>query len=206
MNKIQQTYKYPNTRLSQARKIKIENLENSSLVSNRKKESSFFFIEKKNKIIYDDTEYDNSTKKRSLSTKPSSKSSIDILSEGQRSISTKKVQKTEKIQNKEYIMTTFQKRKFSELKQRVNPQRKKFLLPNRKKIFRETLSFKDNKRKTHTFDLFQDNDILNINFKAILINQELDNDVETDEEQLKDAERFMINSIKDGIKEFRKCK
>ena len=181
--------------------------ENNSKASNAIPTASLFIIEKKKKIVYD-TDEDTSTKKRASSPKQS-ESTCDTKSVSDKSVSTKKKANTEKIQER-VVYSNIGRRKYSELKKEdkfKTTQKKKVVLHN-KKIYRETIKFSDDATKTiHAFPLYSENDILNIVFEVELIEQELDNDVETDQEQLKDSRKHVLNSLKEGIKEYKKmCK
>jgi hypothetical protein len=206
MNKIH-TIRLQTLQQEVKRKAAIVNKENDSTALNKNKAASFFILEKKKKIISDSDE-ETSTKKRATSPNPS-QSSSETQAESKRSVSTKKKYKNETIQER-LAFPNFKRRKYSELKKEnkfQTTQKKRIVLP-KKKIFRDKIKFSDDATDTiHTFPLYADKDILNIYFKAELIEQDLDNDVETDEDQLKDAKKLLISSLKDGIKEYKKkCK
>jgi hypothetical protein len=198
--KKSQSYVLANSSRQTARKYSNADKENDTRVSNKNKKLDFALTYRQNKFSI--AEDYNMTKKRAVTTKPTRKSSIETNADSISSVSTKNIAKVTKKQ-KSYL-ASFKNRKFSELKIFFNTtQKKRIMIRTNKKIYRDSIKFM-NKNKPHIFPLYHDRDILNIYFKAELIPQELDNDVETDEEQLIDAKRFLIDSLRDGIKEFRK--
>jgi hypothetical protein len=198
MNKLHSQI-IPNSQNANKKSIAVENKENNRKASNQHA-PTFFVIEKKNKIIYDTDEEDTSTKKRAIS--PSV--STDTKADSNLAPSTKKKRKNEKIQERQIID---RRRKFSELSNKTHTTLKKKFITQNKKLTLETIKFSDEDKRLHTFPLYSDKEILKINFKAELIDQELDNDVVTDEEQLNDAARFLRDALKEGIKEYKKnCK
>jgi hypothetical protein len=180
--------------------------ENSSKASNAIQTASLFIIEKKKKIVYD-TDEATSTKKRASSPKHT-ESTSDTKSVSNKSVSTNK-KTNEKIQER-VVYSNVGRRKYSELKNEDKfkiTQKKKVVLQN-KKIYRETIKFRDDTTKSlHAFPLYSEKDILNIVFNVELIEQELDNDVETDDDQLKDSKKHVLKSLKEGINEYNEmCK
>lgn len=193
----------PKTDRACSKLLTLFNKENNLRTS---KKSKGFEINLQNKPSNRNKEDIITTKMRSLSSKPSSKCSVETDAESIKSVSTKKVIKPNNEKIKRYF-TSFKKKKYSELKTYNSTNRKRVVLGSNKKVFRDTIRFNDpSSKKTHTFPLYSDREVLNIYFKNNLITQELDNDVETDEEQLKDARRYLFDSLLDGINAFRMCK
>jgi hypothetical protein len=188
------------TRATSKHRTTLTNKENDKRLSNNIKSLEATLLKKS--YIEDNL----STKTRSFSSKPTSKCSTTTTADTIRSVSPKKKHAIEKVRTKRYF-TSFKKRKYSELKSFNSTSKKRAVLASNKKVFRDIIRFDDPfDKKTHSFPLYSEKDVLNIYFKTSLTHQDLDNDVETDEDQLNDAKRFLMNSLSDGINQFRKCK
>jgi hypothetical protein len=72
-----------------------------------------------------------------------------------------------------------------------------------KKVYESVLIFHDSSSNPHYFKVYQDNETgFDNRYNQILKTMEMDNDVETDEEQLHLARNYTLDNIRDTIKNF----
>lgn len=72
-----------------------------------------------------------------------------------------------------------------------------------KKVYESVLTFHDSNSRPHCFKVYNDNETgFDNRYNQILKTMEIDNDIETDEEQLYLAKSFTLDNIKDTIESF----